>query len=85
MQVEHSSLRAEVVLPGGSHPVDSHSFVDVFNPILNGAHIGICQSVAISEVQCDACPRAVALHGTNAFRKSAGLTLYHPQSHTGFK
>lgn len=41
MQVEHGGLWAEAVLPSGSHPVDTHSFVDVFDPILKGAHIGV--------------------------------------------
>lgn len=62
MQVEHSGLWAEVVLPDSSHPVDSHCFVDVFDPVLDGAHVGVRQSVAVSEVQRDARPRPVALH-----------------------
>lgn len=84
MQVEQGRLWAEAVLSSGRHPVDSHSFVDMFDPVLNGAHIGVGQSMAVSEVQCDACPRPVALHRTNTFRDSAELALYHPQIHSGF-
>lgn len=76
MQVEHGGLWAQAVLPGSSHSVDSHSFVDVFDPILDGAHVGICKSVAISKVQSDARPRPVTLNRTNTSRKSAGLAFY---------
>lgn len=62
MQVEHGRLRTEAVLPCGSHPVDSHSFIDVFDSILDRAHVGICQCVAVSEVQGDARPCSVSLH-----------------------
>lgn len=72
MQVEHGSLRAEAVLPGGGHTVDPHGFVDVFDSVLNGAHVGVGHSVAVSKVQRDARPRPVALQGTNILRESAG-------------
>lgn len=72
MQVEHGSLRAEAVLPGGGHTVDPHGFVDVFDSVLNGAHVGVGHSVAVSKVQRDARPRPVALHRTNILRESAG-------------
>lgn len=66
MQVERGSLRAQAVLPGGRHAVDPHGFVDVLDPVLDGAHIGICQSMAVSEVQGDARPCPVTLNRTNS-------------------
>lgn len=84
MQVEHDGLRAETVLPNGGHPVDPHGFVDVFDPLLDGAHIGVGQSVAVSKVQRDACPRPVALHGTNTFRKLASLFINHRLTHISY-
>lgn len=77
MQVEHGSLRAEAVLPGGGHPVDPHGFVDVFDPVLNGAHVGVGHSMAVAEVQRDARPRPIALHRTNILRESAGPSVAH--------
>lgn len=71
MQVEHGRLRAEAVLPSGGHAVDPHGFVDVFDPVLNGAHVGVGHSVAVSKVQRDARPRPIALLRTNILRESA--------------
>lgn len=41
MQVKRGGLWAEAVLSGGSHPVDPHGFVDVFDSVLQGAHVGV--------------------------------------------
>lgn len=65
MQEERGGLRTEAVLPDGRHPVDSHGFVDVLDAVLNGAHVGVRQSVTISKVHRDAGPRSVSLHRTN--------------------
>lgn len=78
MQVEHDSLWAEAVLSGGSHPVDSHGFVDVLDPVLNRAHIGVGQSVAVPKVQRDACPRPVALQSRDTLRGICRFGLSSP-------
>lgn len=62
MQVQRCSFGSIVILPRRRHSVDPHGSVDVFDAILNGAHVGVGESVAISEVQRNACPCAVALH-----------------------
>lgn len=62
MQVQCCSFWSKVILPNRSHPVDPHSSVDVFDTILNGAHVGVGQSMAISEVQRNARPCTVTLH-----------------------
>lgn len=75
MQIEHDCLWAKDVLPCGRHSVYSHSFVDVFDPVLNRAHVGVGQSVAVSEVQGNACPRPVALETSNPQVLSGSNTL----------
>lgn len=67
MQEERGGLGAQAVLAGGRHPVDPHRLVHVLDPVLDGAHVGVGESVAVAEVQRDARPRPVALCGTNRF------------------
>lgn len=67
VQEERGGLGAQAVLAGGRHPVDPHRLVHVLDPVLDGAHVGVGESVAVAEVQRDARPRPVALRGTNRF------------------
>lgn len=74
MQEERGGLRAEAVLPGCRHPVDSYGFVDVLDAVLDGAHVRIGQSVTVSEVHSDACPHAVSLQTTHTLYGSICTT-----------
>lgn len=65
MQEEGCGLGAQAVLAGGRHPVDPHRLVDVLDPVLDGAHVGVGQSVTVAEIQRDARPRPIALCGTD--------------------
>lgn len=67
VQEQCRGLRAQAVLASGCHPVDPHRLVDVLDPILDGAHVGVGESVAVAEIQRDARPRTVALCGTDTF------------------
>lgn len=64
VQEERCGLGAQAVLASSCHPVDPHRLVDVLDPVLDGAHVGVGEGVAVAEVQRDARPRAVALRGT---------------------
>lgn len=68
VQEERGGLRAQAVLAGGRDPVDPHRLVHVLDPVLQGADVGVGESVAVAEVQRDARSRPVTLHGTNRFR-----------------
>lgn len=61
VQEECGGLGAEAVLANGCHPVDAHCLVDVLDPVLDGAHVGVGESVAVAEIQRDARPRPVTL------------------------
>lgn len=76
VQVERGRLRAQTVLPSGGHSVDPHSFVDVFDSVLNGAHIRVGQSMTVPKVQRDARPGAVSLCTRKTFSITAGLFYF---------
>lgn len=65
MQEECCGLGAQAVLASGRHPVDAHRLVDVLDAVLDGAHVGVGEGVAIAEIQRDARPGPVALCGSN--------------------
>lgn len=77
MQVQCCSFRSIVILPRRRHSVDPHSSVDVFDAILNGAHVGVGESMAVSEVQRDARPCAVALHKERKKTKQLFSNTHH--------
>lgn len=67
MQEECCGLGAQAVLASGCHSVDAHRLVDVLDPVLDGAHVGIGESVAVAKIQRDARPRPVTLCSNNTF------------------
>lgn len=71
VQEERGGLGAQAVLASGCHPVDAHCLVDVLDPIFDGAHVGVGESVAVAKVQCDARPRPVALRRTHTKNRNS--------------
>lgn len=62
VEVQHHALRPQAVLSRSGHTVDPHSLVDVLDPILYGAHVGVGQSVTVPKIHHDARPGSVALY-----------------------